>query len=235
MVALTVSGRGPRADRHVVSRSEALGEVVEGSRSAGFGGGGRDGLPSGSCRCDDLGEPLGGCHPAERLSRSAVEFRGNSVELFLGEAVEVGALGEVLAQQPVGVLVRSALPRTAGIAEVDLDAAVDRERGVLEHLLALVPGQRATQLLGQRPDAAYQRVADRFGAVTVGERDELAVAGLALNQRRDPGRELAEQQIALPVTRDRTVGNLSRALGDHHLVRDLALPLMLGALLRRAA
>ena len=72
-------------------------------------------------------------------------------------------------------------------------------------------------------------------AVTVGERDELAVAGLALNQRRDPGRELAEQQIAFPVTRDRTVGNLGRALGDHHLVRDLALPLMLGALLRRAA
>jgi hypothetical protein len=33
-----VSGSGPRADRHVVSRSEALGEVVEGSRSAGFGG-----------------------------------------------------------------------------------------------------------------------------------------------------------------------------------------------------
>ena len=58
------------------------------------------------------------------------------------------------------------------------------------------PGPRsATQLLGQRPDAAYQRVADRFGAVTVGERDELAVAGLALNQRRDPV-GTAEQQIA---------------------------------------
>src|SRR5205807_10230064 len=94
--------------------------------------------------------------------------------------------GEVLAQQPVGVLVRSALPRTAGIAEVDLDAAIDRELGVLEHLLPLVPGQRATQLLGQRSDAAGQRVADRFGAVTVGERDELAVAGLALDQRRIP-------------------------------------------------
>ena len=38
---------------------------------------------------------------------------------------EVGAFGHVLAQQSVGVLVRSPLPGAVGVAEVDLDAGVD--------------------------------------------------------------------------------------------------------------
>ena len=44
---------------------------------------------------------------------------------------EVGALRKVLAQQPVGVLVRAALPGAVGIAEVDLKTGVDPQAGVL--------------------------------------------------------------------------------------------------------
>jgi len=65
---------------------------------------------------------------------------------------EVGALGEVLAQQPVGVLVAAALPWAARVAEVDLQAGVDAQRGVLGHLAALVPGQRPPQLPWKRGD-----------------------------------------------------------------------------------
>ena len=61
-------------------------------------------------------------------------------------AGEVGALREVLAQQPVGVLVRAALPGAVRVAEVDLHAGVDGEPGVVGHLGALVPGQRSAQL-----------------------------------------------------------------------------------------
>jgi hypothetical protein len=39
------------------------------------------------------------------LSRASVEFGGDSVEVGLGEGGEVAALGEVLAEQAVGVLV----------------------------------------------------------------------------------------------------------------------------------
>src|SRR3954468_24515399 len=52
---------------------------------------------------------------------------------------EVGALREVLAQQPVGVLVRAALPGAVGIAEVDAKPSVDPEVCVLRHLRPLTP------------------------------------------------------------------------------------------------
>ena len=46
--------------------------------------------------------------PAEGLSRAVVELSGDVVEVLLGVDAEVGALGEVLAQQSVGVLVAAA-------------------------------------------------------------------------------------------------------------------------------
>ena len=58
--------------------------------------------------------------------------------------MEVSTFGEVLAQQAVGVLVRAALPRTAGVAEEDVQPSVDTQLGVLRHLRALVPGQGPT-------------------------------------------------------------------------------------------
>ena len=54
---------------------------------------------------------------------------------------EVSTFGEVLTQQAVGVLVRAALPRTAGVAEEYLQPGVETELGVLGHLRTLVPGQ----------------------------------------------------------------------------------------------
>jgi hypothetical protein len=42
--------------------------------------------------------------------RAMVEFGGDDVELVLGERGQVGVLVQVLAQQPVDVLVGTALP-----------------------------------------------------------------------------------------------------------------------------
>jgi hypothetical protein len=50
-----------------------------------------------------------GC-PAEYSTRAMVEFGGDDVELVLGERGQVGVLVQVLAQQPVDVLVGTALP-----------------------------------------------------------------------------------------------------------------------------
>ena len=49
-----------------------------------------------------------------------VEFRGDSVELILGEAVQVSLLVQVLAQQSIGVLVGAALP---GVVVMSRDIA----------------------------------------------------------------------------------------------------------------
>ena len=90
------------------------------------------------------------------LSVAATAARSSAVCL-----AQVGASGEVLAQQPVGVLVGPALPRALRIAEVDRQAGLDPQLGVLGHLGALVPGQRPAQLLGQRRDRCGDRVTHR--------------------------------------------------------------------------
>ena len=76
------------------------------------------------------------------------------------------SLREVLTQEPVGVLVGSALPRTSWISKVDGDAGLDSEGGVLGQFLATVPRQRSAELLGQCGDRRCERVLHGHGAVT---------------------------------------------------------------------
>src|SRR6188472_4407484 len=61
---------------------------------------------------------LGWRSPAERLARPAVECRGHGRGVVGTVRAQVGALREVLPQQPVRVLVRAALPRAVRVAEV---------------------------------------------------------------------------------------------------------------------
>src|SRR5690606_39901696 len=97
---------------------------------------------SGGCCNEELVEPFGWIVPVEGLPGSPVEFAGDGVEVVLGVAAKVGAaLGEVLAEQAVGVLVAAALPGRVGIAEVDLAVGGEGECCVLGHLGTLVPGQ----------------------------------------------------------------------------------------------
>ena len=51
---------------------------------------------------------------------------GDGIEIVLGVLAEIGALGQVLADEAVGVLVGATLPGIVRIGEVDLDTAVDR-------------------------------------------------------------------------------------------------------------
>src|SRR3954451_22985080 len=78
---------------------------------------------------EELVQSLGRCPPAQGLSRPAVEGDRHGGKVLGAVPAEIGALWKVLAQQPVGVLVRAALPRTVGIAEVDRHASLDPELG----------------------------------------------------------------------------------------------------------
>ena len=121
---------------------------------------------------------------------------------------EVGAAGHVLAQQTVGVLVGAALPWAVGIAEVNLDAGVDREVHVSVHLLSLVPGDRPNELFWQlldRPahgcvDLNRKRPSGRCNIhVAGGPLDEGAYSGLGV---------LPDDEVALPVPWDGSVVDL---------------------------
>ena len=153
---------------------------------------------------------------------------------------EIGAFREVLAQQPVGVLVGGALPWAVRIAEVDLHARIDLQARVLGHLGTLVPGQRSSQLLGQGGDRARDRLAYRLGSMA-GERGAVLARGPlavarharqvqqhreargALDERADRRAAEPEDEVPFPVARHRPVGGLRRTLADHDLGRDEAL------------
>src|SRR3954471_24681926 len=92
---------------------------------------------------EELVQSLGRCSPAQGLSRSAVEGDRHGRKVLGAVHAEVGALCKVLAQQPVGVLVRATLPGAVGIAEVDRHASLDPELGVLGHFRSLIPRQRS--------------------------------------------------------------------------------------------
>src|SRR5215203_1114166 len=77
----------------------------------------------------ELVQSLGRCSPAQGPSRPAVEGDRHGRKVLGAVRAEVGALREGLAQQPVGVLVRAALPGAVGIAEGDLKTGLNR--GVL--------------------------------------------------------------------------------------------------------
>ena len=78
----------------------------------------------------------------EGLAGAVVEEERDVVEVELRMDGQVGALGQVLAQEAVGVLVAAALPGAVGVAEEHRDAGGHAEPGVAGHLGALVPGQR---------------------------------------------------------------------------------------------
>ena len=67
-------------------------------------------------------EDLGGGAPAEDLAGAMVEALLDGEQISPGVDAQIGPLGEVLAQQPVGVLVGPSLPRAGGMGEVDASA-----------------------------------------------------------------------------------------------------------------
>src|SRR5215210_5946016 len=77
---------------------------------------------------------------SEGLARSAVELQRDQVEVVLAVHRKVTLPGQVLPQEPVGVLGGGALPGTLGIAEVDGDVGRYGEPLVSGHLRAPVPG-----------------------------------------------------------------------------------------------
>lgn len=81
----------------------------------------------------------------EYLARAVVQRVLDRGALLLRDLAEVGAFGQVLADQSVGVFIGSALPWAAGVAEVDVQVERGAEVLVLAHLAALVIGHGLAQ------------------------------------------------------------------------------------------
>jgi hypothetical protein len=88
----------------------------------------------------------------ETFSRARVQAMGNGVQLPLCIPRQVRTLRQVLAQQPVGVLVCAALPWTVRISKEDLDGKPVGQLLVLGHLFPPIVRQGLPQQCGHVPE-----------------------------------------------------------------------------------
>jgi hypothetical protein len=119
--------------------------------------------------CQALVKRLRWRFPVERFARSGIQGGSDGGDCVWAMRAEIRSLGELLAQQPIGVFVGTALPWALGVAEANLDARINFELGMLRHFRALVPSERPSQRLWQGHDSAGDRVSHRLRAVS-GER-----------------------------------------------------------------
>jgi hypothetical protein len=90
-------------------------------------------------------QSIRGSLKSQCFSGTLIEAQRDLVQVGLTVAGQVGLLRQVLAQEPIGVFVASALPGTLRIAEVNLYIRGHGEAFVLGHLQPAVPSQRAPQ------------------------------------------------------------------------------------------
>src|SRR5215470_729115 len=125
-------------------------------------------------------------------------FEINSIHCENVFAIATRTISRSPSQQAVGVLVAAALPRTAWIAEIDLHVGGDGEVLVVSHLLASIPGQGATQLLGQFAHVFTER--GYYGRrVLARDFEKHHKARMALDQRRDVGVVCSAEKVSFPV------------------------------------
>ena len=140
--------------------------------------------------------------PVEALVRASVELPGDGIEIGLGESRQVGALGEILPQQSVGVLVDTPLPRAVRIGEVDIDPGHFRDPFVLSHLASLIVSQGTSALsvdaVKDGPETGNCGISGRVVHFCQSQKQRGS-----FDQRAD-GRRVASplDQIALPVARN---------------------------------
>ncbi len=84
-----------------------------------------------------------GLRQTQCLPGTAVEMVSHRVELLLAISAQIGALGKVVAQQPIGILVVATLAWAVKITEVHLRPGVRAQLLVSIHLAASVVGQAA--------------------------------------------------------------------------------------------
>ena len=143
-------------------------------------------------------------------------------------------LGEILAQQAVGVFVGAALPGAPGITKIDVHVDGQGKTPVVGKLLAAVPGERLIELAGQFAGLFDQRRNDA-GGILVGDFDQHHVARLALDERRNVAVTRSGNEVSRPMSGDSAILDRRRSLADRYRVRQLTKPVTLQARMARAA
>ena len=159
----------------------------------------------------EFGEDFVRCTEAEDFARPVIEGVLDGVEFVLSDEVEIHALGQVLADEAIGIFIGATLPRAVWITEEDVHAQPPGQSVVLSHLGALVVGEGLAQARGDAAQAEREAFEHGVGASVI-ELDEHEVAAGALDDGAH-GRGIVGtlDEVAFPVTWDDACGNLWRA------------------------
>ena len=158
----------------------------------------------------------------ETFPRARVQAMRNGVQLALRVARQVRALGQVLAQQPVRVLIGAALPRAVRIGTEDLEREPLGQALMLGHLFASIIGQGLPQQGGHMPEFLGEALSGtrRIRPLHPGQEDHARRPfHQGANSRPIAG---ALDEVAFPVAGHRAGRHLGRALSNGRHIGDLA-------------
>ena len=85
-----------------------------------------------------------GASEVEPFAWAHVQLQGDGIQFFLAVFRQVGAFGQVLANQAIDVLVAGALPRAMRVAKVDGNPSILSDACMPGHLPPLVVGNAFT-------------------------------------------------------------------------------------------
>ena len=140
------------------------------------------------------------CQVAEPFSGPVVDLFRDRIALVLREMTHAGELGDVLADQAVGVFVGAALPGAVGRCEVEGDARFELDEFVVVEFRAVVGGDGC-----KKPREPSHELEGSGIGLLLGSWHELAdeqVAGTALDEADDTVLGvLTDDRVDLPVVR----------------------------------
>ena len=155
-----------------------------------------------------------------------LSFRGDDVELVLGERGQVGVLVQVSAQQPVRVLVGTALPGVAarGGAGSQKNTGIDSAVVITACRTISQPRSQVNERrsrVGSRPVWSISAAATASAVFPSGSATTIAYRGGAVDEGGDRRGARSEHQITLPVAGHLPGVGLGRSLVNGDYVPDL--------------
>lgn len=166
---------------------------------------------------------------SQPLARAVVDFIDDAVQLFVAVIRQIGAFGQVLEHQAIGILVAASLPWVVRIAKVHGHAGVDGHLFVQRHLFALVVGERLAQRLGNGLQFVREglQCIDHAGGLVMWQLDEHEQSAGRLDQSaHGAGVALVVDKVSLQVTGKLPIHDLWWANMDAEHVRNLTAPVL---------
>ena len=168
-------------------------------------------------------EDFEGALEVETLPGPMVQGVDNAAQSLGGDLREVSALGQVLAQEAVGVLVGASLPGMVGMSEVDEQVQPLFQFERTGEFASVVQRQTVAFLSGQSAERSPELLGDRLGGAGVDlSRDNVAAGPIHTGDEVSRA-SFADDGVAFPIAESRSFVGLFRPFVDGSFAQDLAL------------